>query len=75
MSISKNSLLPFDSSLPSGARSANSKIINWVCATFLAGLILLGGSAKAAPAPYNVLINPGAETGGFDRLESVADGL
>jgi hypothetical protein len=35
----------------------------------------LGGSAKAAPAPYNVLINPGAETGGFDRLESVADGL
>ena len=64
MSILKNHLRASGSSVQSGARSTNSKIINWVCATFLAGLILFGGgSAKAAFTPYNVLINPGAETG------------
>jgi len=64
MSISKNSLRSFDSSLQSGTRSANSKIISRVGAIFLAGLILSGGGgAKAGAAPYNVLVNPGAETG------------
>jgi hypothetical protein len=29
----------------------------------LAGLILFGGGAEAASTPYNMLINPGAETG------------
>ena len=63
MGISKSNLRAFGSSLQSGSRSVNSKIINWLCVSFLASLILLGGSAKATPAPYNVLVNPGAETG------------
>ena len=64
MSILKNNLRMSGSSVRSGERSTDSKIINWVCMAFLAGLIFLGrGGAKAAPAPYNVLINPGAETG------------
>ena len=64
MSILKNNIRLSGSSVQSGARSTNSKIINRVCATFLAGLILFlfGGGAKA-DAPYNVLVNPGAETG------------
>jgi hypothetical protein len=65
MSILKNNLRPSGYSVQSGVRSKNSKIINWVCATFLACLLLLGGTAKAAPAPYNVLNNPGAETAGL----------
>ena len=63
MSIPKNNLRSSGLSVQSGARSTNSKIINWVCTSFLAGLILFGVSAKAAFTPYNVLINPGAETG------------
>jgi len=65
MSTSKNNLRAFDSSVQFSARSANSKIINWVCAALFAGFIFLGsGDAKAAPSyPYNVLVNPGAETG------------
>ena len=63
MSISINNLRPSGFSIQSGARSTNSKIINWLCGSFIASLILLGGGAKAAPAPYNVLVNPGAETG------------
>jgi hypothetical protein len=62
MSILKNNLRLSGSSVQSDARSTNSKVINRVCATFLAGLILFGGSAKAV-VPYNVLVNPGAETG------------
>ena len=58
MSILKNNLRLSGSSVQSDARSTNSKVINRVCATFLAGLILFGG-AKA----QNVLVNPGAETG------------
>jgi len=65
MSILKNNLRSSGSSVQSGARSTNSKIINWVCAAFIAGLIFLGsGGAKADPSyPYNALVNPGAETG------------
>ena len=63
MSISKNYLRLFDSSVSSGARSSNSKKIHWVCAAVFAGLILFGGSAKAAFTPYNALVNPGAEVG------------
>jgi hypothetical protein len=59
MSILKNNLRLSGSSVQSDARSTNSKVINRVCATFLAGLILFGGGAKA----QNVLVNPGAETG------------
>ncbi len=59
MSTLKINLRLSGSSVQSDARSTNSKIINRVCATFLAGLILFGGGAKAA----NVLLNPGAETG------------
>jgi hypothetical protein len=64
MSILKNNRRLSGSSVQSGARSTNSKVIPRVCATFLAGLILFlfAGSAKAA-APYNVLVNPGAEMG------------
>ena len=61
MNIFKNNLRWFGISVQSDARSTNSKVSNLVCATVLAGLILLGGSAKAA----NVLVNPGAETGDF----------
>jgi len=64
MSILKNNPRSSGSSVQSGARSTNSKIINWVCAAFLAGLIFLCSSAKAAPSfPYNALVNPGAESG------------
>src|ERR1019366_1747908 len=59
MSTLKNNLRLSGSSVQSDARSTNSKVNNRVCATFLAGLILFGGGAKAA----NVLLNPGAETG------------
>ena len=59
MSILKSNLRLSGSSVQSAARSTNSKVNNRVCATFLAGLILFGGGAKAA----NVLVNPGAETG------------
>jgi hypothetical protein len=59
MSTLKNNLRLSGSSVQSDARSTNSKIINRVCATFLAGLIVFGGGAKA----QNVLVNPGAETG------------
>jgi hypothetical protein len=62
MGILKGNLRAFGSSA-SGAHSTNSTIINGFCAVFLAGLILSGGSAKAVPGPYNVLINPGAERG------------
>jgi hypothetical protein len=63
MNISNNSLWPFDLSASSGGRSINVRVNNWVGAAFLAGLLLFGGSAKAAFTPYNVLVNPGAETG------------
>jgi hypothetical protein len=63
MSILKNNLRTSGSSVQSGARSTNSKIINWVCAALFAGLILFGGNAKAQFVPYNVLVNPGAESG------------
>src|ERR1035437_10283175 len=59
MSILKNNLRRSGSSVQSAARSTNSKVSHLVCATFLAGLILFGGAAKA----QNVLVNPGAETG------------
>jgi hypothetical protein len=59
MSILKNNLQRSGSSVQSAARSTNSKVSHRVCATFLAGLILFGGGAKA----QNVLVNPGAETG------------
>jgi hypothetical protein len=59
MSILKNNLRLSGSSVQSDGRSTNSKVSNRVCATFLAGLILFGGGAKA----QNVLVNPGAETG------------
>src|ERR1017187_5740591 len=59
MSILKNNLRLSGSSVQSDARSTNSRVNNRVCATFLAGLILFGGGAKA----QNVLVNPGAETG------------
>jgi len=62
MSILKNNLRASGSSVCSGERSTNSKIINWVCATLFAALILFGGNAKAID-PYNVLVNPGAEQG------------
>ena len=63
MGIKKNHLWSFDSSVQSNVLPTDSKIINWLCVSFLASLILLGGSAKATPASYNVLVNPGAETG------------
>lgn len=65
MSIFKNNLRLSGLLVHSGASSKNSKIINWVCATFFAGLILFGsGVAKALPfVSTNVLINPSAETG------------
>ena len=59
MSILKSNLRRSGSSVQSAARSTNSKVSHLVCATFLAGLILFGGGAKA----QNVLVNPGAETG------------
>ena len=59
MSILKSNLRLSGSSVQSDARSTNSKVSHRVCATFLAGLILFGGGAKA----QNVLVNPGAETG------------
>ena len=59
MSIFKNNLRLSGASVQSDARLANSRVGNRVCATFLAGLILFGGGAKA----QNVLVNPGAETG------------
>jgi hypothetical protein len=62
MGTLKNNLRPFGSLVPSGARSTNTKIINRVCAALFTGIILFGGNAKAQ-FPYNVLINPGAETG------------
>jgi hypothetical protein len=74
MSILKNNLRPSGQSVQSGTCSKNSNIINWVCATFLAGLILLGGSAKAAIAPYNVLINSGAESNDFSGWNQAATG-
>ena len=53
------------SSVPSGTRLTNAKVGNLICGAVLAGLLLSGGSAKATFSPYNVLINPGAETGDF----------
>jgi hypothetical protein len=73
MSILKNNLPFFDSSFLSNVRSIILKIGNFVWATVMACLILLGGKATAA----NVLVNPGAETGNstgwvFDTKASVA---
>ena len=64
MSIFRNNLRAFDSAVPSNTRSTNSTFIHRTGAVFLVGLLLFGAdSARAVPVPYNVLINPGAETG------------
>lgn len=66
MSISKNNLRLPVSSVHSGSHSTNSKTNNRVCAVLLGALILFGAAQRdclGQVPPYNVLVNPGAETG------------
>jgi len=50
------------SSVPSKTRWINSGVGHFVCSVVVVGFVLCGGSAVAL-TPYNVLVNPGAETG------------
>jgi len=62
MNILNKTLQPWKSFTQSGTRLTNSGVGHFVCSAVLAGLVLCGGSAVAL-TPYNVLVNPGAETG------------